>query len=552
MSNRMLAVASGVALAVVTQRTPIIDWSSLFPDDRFGRSPPRGLIQQPLPSPRNELCTLRLGHTSDQTACWAVLADFYEREEWDLRGLMPSCQVLHVQSNQQFLPLLLGFRVRGGPSLGSILATHGREPLTVLVAALFRPDPALAAAVSAFRDSLAHGGATGERRRGRGARAAGAGPVLITVHVRYGLLAERKKALGPSVVPSIANCTAAWAARVRATHVYVGSDNPDTAAAVMNLLPVFGRAFAPTLPPLAVLGFSDLEAFALKSGLLEEHNPLCDAAALGGLGSSSGSSNGDGGGGGGGGVSSLRFATSARSQRCGRGAYSGSVESGRMRCGDLADSLTLGSGAVCIGTPRSTFSKVATQWWGAERCGVLVEAGSAEVGGVKPKGGGRSGCAVVGTRPWAMAWANPTARAGGSGDCVGAAALAAVAENPELAPDPPLAEASATASADASASASASTSACTGTGESAFSGHLASETLGCGGRGCPVPLAASAASLRLHCPRPEAEPQGAKQGRNASRALRLQGSSRSDAFWRSVRPRVVPQFCCHLRSAPDH
>jgi hypothetical protein len=31
--------------------------------------------------------------------------------------------------------------------------------------------------------------------------------------------------------------------------------------------------------------------------------------------------------------------------------------------GDLAESLMIGRGDVCIGSPRSTYSKLATTWW---------------------------------------------------------------------------------------------------------------------------------------------------------------------------------------------
>ena len=34
----MLAVGSSVALAILTNRTPVLDWNAMFPDGRFGRS----------------------------------------------------------------------------------------------------------------------------------------------------------------------------------------------------------------------------------------------------------------------------------------------------------------------------------------------------------------------------------------------------------------------------------------------------------------------------------------------------------------------------------
>jgi len=45
------------------------------------------------------------------------------------------------------------------------------------------------------------------------------------------------------------------------------------------------------------------------------------------------------------------------------GAAAFSLKSDAPKHAALAESLMLGRGDVCVGTPRSTFSKLATTWW---------------------------------------------------------------------------------------------------------------------------------------------------------------------------------------------
>ena len=39
------------------------------------------------------------------------------------------------------------------------------------------------------------------------------------------------------------------------------------------------------------------------------------------------------------------------------------TSNGHLKISHLAESLLLGRGRVCVGSPRSTFSKIATTWW---------------------------------------------------------------------------------------------------------------------------------------------------------------------------------------------
>ena len=211
-SNRMLALASGVALAIITNRTPIVlKWNSMFGGDRFGSSPPKSLLQwsdlnltdAPHVPPS---CHLSLQHVQPDRPCWSELINSVVSSSSPL----DECQILSIKSNQYFLPLLLSKQIHGRRLRDWF---YPKSPMTVLSASLFQPPPHLMSAVEAYHSSLV------------GPDIGSDSPVTVTLHVRtqilgmqeYGRRREHKEAVNLK----IAECAVKWVASVSFFNVQI-------------------------------------------------------------------------------------------------------------------------------------------------------------------------------------------------------------------------------------------------------------------------------------------------------------------------------------------
>ena len=134
-SNRMLALASAIGLAMVTQRTPVVVWKGLFKYDRFGwfvsiiaqfsrlgfgsmhhshtiticplflflvfRSEPppgiRSVDRFPTAPPD---CALSLTHNGRTKPCWASLVDYSAASILNMTNLMSPCKNVYIDSQQ--------------------------------------------------------------------------------------------------------------------------------------------------------------------------------------------------------------------------------------------------------------------------------------------------------------------------------------------------------------------------------------------------------------------------------------------------------------------
>jgi len=426
-SNKMLALASGVALAAATNRTPLANWNHVFADKRFGDQIPAGLMNHETTmhkSMRTGPCYLSLNHAPSERNCWAPLFGLQDPTQF-----MAGCKIMTVASNQYFLPLVMRFRARDGRSLEEAFSAEGHEPLAVMMKHLFRPPSALTTAIDSFIQSLAPTTRP---------------VVLLTVHLRNQILRlrTRQQVVGgqrigmnivddPTLVPAFLNCAVHWAKLSQATHVYVASDYNFSVAEIARLLP----------ENVTVLSYRDLETFSLALSDLDHHRRATTAP------------------------------TTATTAAAGWSAG----------FADLADSLLLGRGQVCVGTPGSTFSKIATNWYGAENCKVLVEADK--------------GCVVVGGRTWSPVASdlnNSAARAAAAAPRHvarkqhGAPLAATPVSCAALGPAPPRRGLSPNHGHQS-------------WGESSFSGHVISEVFGCDGHGCPDPTPEALAAAKRSC-----------------------------------------------------
>mmetsp|Transcript_25787 Transcript_25787/g.57810 ORF Transcript_25787/g.57810 Transcript_25787/m.57810 type:complete len:253 (+) Transcript_25787:32-790(+) len=141
-SNRMLALASAIGLAMVTQRTPVVVWKGLFKYDRFGCEPPPGIRSVDRFPTAPPDCALSLTHNGRTKPCWASLVDYSAASMLNMTNLMSPCKNVYIDSQQYFLPMLLNFHVKGKP-LGYWLGTIGSQPFTAMASRIFRPDPRL-------------------------------------------------------------------------------------------------------------------------------------------------------------------------------------------------------------------------------------------------------------------------------------------------------------------------------------------------------------------------------------------------------------------------
>jgi len=337
-SNRMLAIASGVGIAAAANRTVLLPWGEMFKGNRFGNAPPPGLHDWNLPTQVDPRCFIEMSFRAPHRPCWAPLIDFYAATAGNatkLTQFMRSCKVIHFRSEQYTLPLALPFHVHGRP-LRNVLLAYGHAPMATLTAALFRPNRALLSAVEGFhhlQEQLLTRTATQTKEKNTPPRQ----PFLITVHLRSVILNSQFPNQGHRTIPAFVKCVSDWAIATKATHIYIASDNGKMVKTVEDMVRAnLSLGQTASLSPVTFLTFLDFEAYALHSDTVPQSN------------------------------------------------------NGHLEFGDLAESLILGRGNVCIGTPRSTFSKVATNWWNASFCEVIVDAGAPD-----------QGCTVVGRHPWA-------------------------------------------------------------------------------------------------------------------------------------------------------
>ncbi len=105
----------------------------------------------------------------------------------------------------------------------------------------------------------------------------------------------------------IVACASRWAKLMNASVVYLASDKP---ASYLEVIKGYVRRH---LPSATIVTLTDFEAYVVDRKLTHEAG----------------------------------LATS----------------NGHLKISHLAESLLLGRGRVCVGSPRSTFSKIATTWW---------------------------------------------------------------------------------------------------------------------------------------------------------------------------------------------
>jgi hypothetical protein len=161
------------------------------------------------------------------------------------------------------------------------------------------------------------------------AKAPGSEIQLVTLHVRSQMLENNEYKSGggaDKVQKDIAVCVANWTSAVSATHVYIAADS---GSAKRDILSHFERIMKSQGRKVNIISIDDLKRFSVKR------------------------------------------------------------HSEAMLVPDLAESLMLGRGRVCIGTARSTFSKIATTWWKGAFCDNIVEAPACSV--VRTRNGGLPG-----------------------------------------------------------------------------------------------------------------------------------------------------------------
>jgi hypothetical protein len=390
--------------------------------------------------------------------------------------------------------------------------------------------------------------------------------VLLTVHMRsaiFNLLARRMGAAGvregkakpdPASNAAFLDCSAAWARLSNATHIYVAADH-NPADMAEHLQANLTRASSDGRRDVTILSYKDLVAFQMKrmADHARSHLPRpADAASDGPK------------------ATTTVVSVAAAAEEDDTWRWPGLA--------DLADSLMLGRGQVCVGTPGSTFSKLATNWWGARHCEVLVE-GSIEA------------CAPVGGRPFAAAgrcggghapqslaagsagggrrkaWGSGSGAAAGTGGMGGGVsargkAVGSVKDTPPvdaLLPCAPLPGSSNPAAFKAPTpqkrprpqkpkSQLLPSRPLVGEawgeawGESAFSGHTAKDTLRCDGRGCAAPTEALLSEVRSQCfPVPDCPTSPADAGAT--------GAARGRELRKHSNPPARGSACCALNAA---
>jgi len=329
-SNVISGLISGVALAMLTGRTPVVPWRGLFESDRYGLEPPPGIVRKDAKG-KHEFpseCTLNLDHGKMNHRCWSEMFQLYDesiasQNDSAFRYLMPRCSTVYVESNQLFLPMLLPMKIHGRTLL-SWLSPHGDpEPAAVLVSEFIRPPPSLAYLVEEFHRSLTPVSQT----RGQGVR-------LLTVQLRLAILGYREypnaiKDHGGSKQKGIdqvnerfAACAAMWANHAKATHIYLASDDFNTEKGEIERRM---RQHLQDSESTQFLSLSNMTSYAARVG-----NASTKMAVLN--------------------------------------------EKGDFNLPSLAESLMLARGRVCIRTPRSTYSKISTVWWNGQFCDTIVEA----------------------------------------------------------------------------------------------------------------------------------------------------------------------------------
>jgi len=137
-SNVISGLISGIALAMLTSRNPVVPWRGLFDSDRYGLEPPPGIVQNDARGKGNfpSECTLNLDHGKMNHRCWSEMFQLYKgsvatHNDSAFRDLLPRCRTVYVESNQLFLPMLLPMKIRGR-SLQSWLSPHGDPEPVVL------------------------------------------------------------------------------------------------------------------------------------------------------------------------------------------------------------------------------------------------------------------------------------------------------------------------------------------------------------------------------------------------------------------------------------
>ena len=396
-SNLMLAIASGVAIAAAANRTVLLPWGNLFEGNRFGATPPPGLHDWNLPSKVDPRCFLELSYRDRVRPCWAPFFDFYSAKAGngtDLTQFMLPCKVVRIRSEQFSLPMALSFHVHGR-ALRDVLHDYGHAPMATLTAAMFRPKSTLVSAVEGFHHLQQEQQLTRMPNKSSTPRR----PFLVTVHFRSVLLNTRFPNQATTTYPAFAKCASDWVISTNATHIYVACDNPAMVKTIEGMIRSNLPSHHIALSPVTFVTYVDFEIYALHRDFPPQSN------------------------------------------------------SGHIKFADLAESLILGRGNVCIGTPGSTFSKVATNWWNAAFCEFIVEAGAPD-----------QSCAVVGHHPWARAAKAPEHRF---------SQLVANDSKPALGDD--------------------------AVGEGYMTGHVAKGVFGCDGVTCPNPPSVLPKNLRSSC-----------------------------------------------------
>ena len=222
MSSKMMVMASGVALAMVTQRTPVVRWKDVSFRDRFRDFPPHGMM---------DLSSFL--HKSVPVDCQLQIG-----REANISNILPSCSVLRVSSRDDYVLSVLPFSVRGRP-LGDWLFEYAPTPMGALIHAIFRPMPSIQSLLEHYINEVTEGNKT-----------------LITLHLDTEVLgAEEYIADVPSVVNSrIIDCGAAYARALGAELLFLASDCRACAKHARLRLRV-------ALPSLSVLSLDNYTSF---------------------------------------------------------------------------------------------------------------------------------------------------------------------------------------------------------------------------------------------------------------------------------------------------
>mmetsp|Transcript_30870 Transcript_30870/g.69347 ORF Transcript_30870/g.69347 Transcript_30870/m.69347 type:complete len:512 (+) Transcript_30870:174-1709(+) len=338
--NRMVAFASAIALSVLTQRVPIMvnTWNDQFVS-RFGGPgtlPPAGILT--MTDPRHRTMVINsLGIKPDDPAVqgkpqgkhgqrsgWGIgdpcvlglIAN--RRDDFCYRGLYeqafsnvsqhnstttagkslilaPSCRVLHVESNQYYIPMLLPFSLRGSPLRKWLDA---KQPFVSIARTVFRPRDELKDSVAAFFEY-----SIGTRKQQHESKNKAD---ILTIHMRT----EMESWPG---IEGFLDCAVKAIAERTIGIVYVASDDDATRSRVTKVLSDLKSISSGAL----ILTFSDYEVF-------------------------------------------LKSSTNT------------TIRSNFGRSPNLAESLLIGKGSVCVLTADSTFSQIATTWWGGEHCETVL------------------------------------------------------------------------------------------------------------------------------------------------------------------------------------